>query len=1195
MLTQYLVTQKGQIRGGSSKKIFEHLSNGTLIIRSKIKSAEIEYKITDLQTCIQDGKSNEIFVNVDDEKESVIMTYEFASELEKYKFLEAIGLMMIEYPHSTQMFSYLRNERSRLFVYNVNGKREGSIVNHCGMLVFTNYRIVFVEYKGKDHTMPSEVILMKYPTIKALQVAHLCITQYQVSKTDTKTIIIDTKDFRSIKFDFSDVNDTNKSLFKLTLKTMEQCVYPKKLKDTFAYITVSCNNNNNDDNDDDDDDDDDDIKLQTLRNNKDKCVKSMIYLYEKQRKELKQELQRICLIGNGENKVKNKFRICDINKDLSFCVSYPGLFIVPNEVNDELLIKSSKFRSKKRLPVIVWSNKYGISISRSAQPLPGVIVKRNKYDEEYLNLLTTTNSFQKRVLFIFDMRPKVNAMANRIKGSGYEMNGYSNCDLRFMDIGNIHVMRNSLNMLIKDCINTPKDDNWIIRLTNSEWLSHLSKVLFASIEVGNSIIRDKHNVLIHCSDGWDRTSQCSALTQLILDPYYRTLNGFLILIQKEWISFGHKFSSRMGNFGKTPIKNIDSREKSPIFVQFLDAVYQIMIQQPNIFEFTEEFLLTIYDCTINGLYGDFFCDNNYDRYQMHLSRLSYSIFSKSSPFHTLNKQQQQQQLNESKSVNNNNNNMSSSGYTEFRTPESTPEPPKFNRNKSINNTIKYKQLYINSNYNKNESNNSRVIINNIKYDVSSLLVWTKCYGRYNKYDVDLRDLQQSVSGNTNFLFYCFNLCLNFCISLMPKTKEFMFKFTSINYLFIWIGIWIYFYTLYYHYNYYYYSIHDKTNPFISNQNLISMLIISICVSICCSIEFKRLRVGKILTELDSNHNLNNDYNNDDGSNNDTFLQRFKNTFNLNWFIGTLITLMFQSSLFIHYISYQNIEYHLFKFPFFNTYNDFYNILIGIVIIIICGLIIHFGINYFENDQEKKFQIKQKKLYNWTSKSNYYLEKYNSATVYLKLFPQNVLENDKSIKICISLLNYFEIRKSLLYLFSIWIIYIICYVYVNNDSNKNNDIDDDSWYFMIIIAMLYIFYSLLTICMKEKSGLETNELKTIIMLKLNRKILYICCCIIISFGLGSLYILIIIYKHNFYGFIPNDVNNTIVLILLILILSIIFFILIPFICKWILYSKYCKYSKYKDENIIDNHDRESKQMIVIAKKMRDDINFCCECV
>jgi hypothetical protein len=44
-----------------------------------------------------------------------------------------------------------------------------------------------------------------------------------------------------------------------------------------------------------------------------------------------------------------------------------------------------------------------------------------------------------------DARPKVNAMANIVSGGGYESeNFYENVELIFLDIHNIHVMRESL-------------------------------------------------------------------------------------------------------------------------------------------------------------------------------------------------------------------------------------------------------------------------------------------------------------------------------------------------------------------------------------------------------------------------------------------------------------------------------------------------------------------------------------------------------------------------------------------------------------------------------------------------------------------------------------------------------------------------------------------------------------------------------
>lgn len=51
----------------------------------------------------------------------------------------------------------------------------------------------------------------------------------------------------------------------------------------------------------------------------------------------------------------------------------------------------------------------------------------------------------------------------------------------------------------------------------------------------------KTSVIVHCSDGWDRTAQLTSLAMLMLDGYYRTIRGFQMLIEKEWLSFGHRF------------------------------------------------------------------------------------------------------------------------------------------------------------------------------------------------------------------------------------------------------------------------------------------------------------------------------------------------------------------------------------------------------------------------------------------------------------------------------------------------------------------------------------------------------------------------------------------------------------------------------------------------------------------------------
>lgn len=65
--------------------------------------------------------------------------------------------------------------------------------------------------------------------------------------------------------------------------------------------------------------------------------------------------------------------------------------------------------------------------------------------------------------------------------------------------------------------------SWLSALESTKWLQHLSLLLKAALLVVHAVDRDHRPVLVHCSDGWDRTPQIVALSKLLLDPYYRTV------------------------------------------------------------------------------------------------------------------------------------------------------------------------------------------------------------------------------------------------------------------------------------------------------------------------------------------------------------------------------------------------------------------------------------------------------------------------------------------------------------------------------------------------------------------------------------------------------------------------------------------------------------------------------------------------
>ena len=239
------------------------------------------------------------------------------------------------------------------------------------------------------------------------------------------------------------------------------------------------------------------------------------------------------------------------------------------------------------LQVLTWyKSETKAAICRCAQPLVGVTSRHSAEDEALLQLIIDANPGSGR-LTILDARPLVNARVNKAVGGGYEEN-YANCDLAFLGIENIHVIRESLKRVKTACYPRIDYKNFYKNLDDTKWLAHIQTILAGAGRVVAEIL-ERRSVLVHCSDGWDRTAQLTSLAMLQLDAYYRTLVGFIVLVEKEWCSFGHKFAHVCPPAACRPLQLSFQRighgedkhgdeERSPIFVQFLDCVWQLYNQ-----------------------------------------------------------------------------------------------------------------------------------------------------------------------------------------------------------------------------------------------------------------------------------------------------------------------------------------------------------------------------------------------------------------------------------------------------------------------------------------------------------------------------------------------------------------------------------------------------------------------------------------
>ncbi|XP_075049387.1 myotubularin-related protein 11 [Mixophyes fleayi] len=285
------------------------------------------------------------------------------------------------------------------------------------------------------------------------------------------------------------------------------------------------------------------------------------------------------------------WRVTPLNERCDTCISLSKYFVVPCKLLDNDLKMTFAHFQQGRIPRWSFHHPGGSDLLRSA----GFQTNIDKENLRYIRSLLFANHSQCVIIDTNDELPS---------------------------IGDIQVSYLKLRGLCTSDTSAPvPDEKWLSNLEGTRWLDHVRLCLKKASELSILLSERKRSVVLQEPEDRDINCLLTSLVQVILDPHPRTLSGFQSLVQKEWVSAGHPFMQRINHFRKS------DKEESPVFLLFLDCVWQLLQQFPTAFQFSESYLAALHDSTSNLFCSSFTHNCHWDRIrgsQRHSSNQTYT-------------------------------------------------------------------------------------------------------------------------------------------------------------------------------------------------------------------------------------------------------------------------------------------------------------------------------------------------------------------------------------------------------------------------------------------------------------------------------------------------------------------------------------------------------------------------------------------